>query len=787
MRIAPTPRTMPPTAARSQNKSKKTAGRAVKKESKKKLKKAAKKSAARSPKKTASKKKAASKKTAAPKTARSKALTKKKSVPKKNANRAKAAPKRAAKKAAAKARSSSAGKRDQAAIPAEERGPQYQRMRDLEKELRRHQQLYYQKNQPEISDREFDRLFAELQKLEARYPADARPDSPTQLVGSDLENEFPKFQHTIPVLSLGNTYSPEEALEWSEKQVVPHDTKVGVQWKVDGATLVLYYEAGRLVRAVTRGTGQVGDEVTANALTIRDVPRTIKEKINVAVRGEVYMTFAEFAEFNESIGWVYANPRNLAAGTLKHKKPADVARRPLRWVAFEGHFPREYLREHKLTTDQAVLKKLKLLGLPVSPDNRFVSGAKLETTIAQFTAEKENVTMPVDGLVLKIDDLELRERLGFTANNPRWATSLKFEPELGETTVEDIELQVGRTGRVTPRARLKAVQLAGTTVSYATLHNADYIKKLGVRIGSLVKVSKRGEIIPAVEEVVDPGTGRAYRFPKKCPACKTGLKREEDAVDWMCPNPECPEKQLNRLVFFAGRKQMDIAGLGERVMEILFEQGYVKRLPDIYELHRKREELEAIEGFGEKSVRILLEGIEASKTREFRYVLPSLGLREVATHVTGILITEGYDSIDRIIELAGDDNAAETLAEMDGVGPRTAEAVLEQFQDPQILTLIEELKAAGLQMAAPEREDGPGLPQIFADQSWCVTGSFAEFRPRDIAMEAVRVRGGRIVTGVSSKTTHLLAGDGAGSKLAKAEKLGVTVVSETEFLQMLKQ
>ncbi|MCR9141534.1 MAG: NAD-dependent DNA ligase LigA [bacterium] len=746
-------------------------------------KKAAKKISKKAGKKATQKKKSA-KKFSKPAARSAKNAAKKKAAKKAKpaAGKKKSAAKKATTKTAGKAKSkATAAPTTQTAAP----GPAAERMRTLEKEIRHHQQLYYQKNQPEISDRDFDRLFAELQKLEKKYPDDARPDSPTQVVGSDLENEFPKFQHTIPVLSLGNTYSPEEALEWSEKHAAPHDTKVGVQWKVDGATLVLYYEAGRLVRAVTRGTGQVGDEVTANALTIKDVPRTLKEKVTLAARGEVYMTFADFAEYNESIGWVYANPRNLAAGTLKHKKPAEVAKRPLRWVAFEGHFDRDYLRANKIKSDEAVLRKLKKLGLPVSPDNRFVKVEKLPDEIETFTAAKESVPMPVDGLVLKVEDLELRERLGFTANNPRWATSLKFEPELGQTTVEDIELQVGRTGRVTPRARLAPVQLAGTTVTYATLHNADYIKKLGVRKGSLVKVSKRGEIIPAVEEVVDPGKGRAYRFPKKCPACKTGLQREDDAVDWMCPNPECPEKQLNRLVFFAGRKQMDIAGLGERVMEILFEQGYVKRVPDIYGLHEHRAKLETIEGFGEKSVRILLDGIEASKQREFRYVLPALGLREVATHVTGILITEGYDSIDRIIELATAENAEEILAEMDGVGPRTAEAILEQFQDPEILGLIDELKAAGLQMAVPERAEGPGFPQIFAGQSWCVTGSFAEFRPRDLAMEAVRLRGGRIVTGVSSKTTHLLAGDGAGSKLAKAEKLGVTVVSETEFLELL--
>ncbi len=661
------------------------------------------------------------------------------------------------------------------------------RMRKLADEIRKHQYLYYVKNKPEIPDRDFDHILVELQQLEADHPDLADPDSPSRIVGSDLDSEFPKFTHTIPVLSLSNTYSTEEALEWAEKIADAHTSDIGVQWKVDGASLVVYYEDGRLVRAVTRGTGQVGDEVTNNALTIRNIPHQLREKVTVAVRGEVYMTFADFEEFNEALGWIYANPRNLAAGTLKHKKSSEVAKRPLRWMPFDGHLPATVMKNRKIRRDRDILKYLEKLGLPVSADNKFVKPSQLRKTITEFAAQKDGVPMPVDGLVLKVDDLEVRERLGFTANNPRWATSLKFEPEIGETAVREIQVQTGRTGRVTPRAKLDPLKLAGTTVTYATLHNADYVEKLGVRIGSRVKVSKRGEIIPAVEEVVDPGDGPAYKFPTKCPTCSTKLNRDEDAVDWMCPNPECDAKMLNRLIFFAGRKQMDIAGLGEKVVTILYEKGFIRRIPDIYQLHKQREQLEELEGFGKKSVQVLLDGIEASKQREFRYVLPALGLREVGTHVTGILLTEGYDSVEKIIKLAKSKDGEEILKNMDGIGPRIVEAVTEQFRDKQVQQLIKDLKKAGLTLAAPERAAGTDLPQIFEGQSWCVTGSFTNFRPRDLAMEEVRNRGGRIVTGVSSKTSHLLAGEGAGSKLEKAEKLGVTVVSEDEFLKMLSE
>ena len=704
----------------------------------------------------------------------------KKSAPKKSAPK-KSAPKKPALKKPAARRTQVEAK--QASPEALALGPTAaaRRMRTLEEELRGHNRMYYVEHAPEVSDRQFDALFAELQDLETAYPELHSPDSPTRYVGSDLDTEFSKFRHTVPVLSLANTYSTAEALQWADR-IVQAEGQVEfiLEWKVDGATLVLYYEKGRLVRAVTRGSGQVGDDVTANALTIRSIPHLLTEPITATFRGEVYMTFDDFERFNESEGFAYANPRNLASGTLKHKKSRLVAARPLRWTAFDATF-----QDEQPKTDAEALSRARSLGLPVHPDNTVVAAEKLTDAVTLFTAMRAQTPLPVDGLVIKVNSLNLREELGSTATTPRWATALKFEPEYGTTTVRAIEVFTGRTGRVTPRAALEPLKLAGTTVSYATLHNADYVKKLDVRVGSRVRVSKRGEIIPAVEEVVERGKGRRFRFPTACPSCRSTLIRDEGAVDWLCPNPECTEKLIAALVFFCGRKQMDVSGLGERVIRELFELGFIRYPEDIYALGARRAELEVLEGFGSKSVQLLLDGIEASKAREFRFVLPSIGLRDIGPNVTELLLAEGYRDIHAILRLASSEHARETLEAIDGIGPRTAELIVTQFAEPAVLTRIERLLSAGIQFSATATDDGAGYEPVFSGMSWCVTGSFERYRPRDLAMDEIRKRGGKVVSGVSAKTTHLLAGEGAGSKLSRARELGVTIVSEAEFLSML--
>jgi len=658
-----------------------------------------------------------------------------------------------------------------------------QHMRELERQLRHHQKLYYIKHAPEISDVEFDRLFAELQKLEEKHPELASPHSPTRQIGSDLSGDFPRFQHTVPVLSLSNTYSTAEALQWAQKIAREfQNVTFSVQWKIDGATLVCYYHEGQLERAVTRGSGQIGDEITANARTIADIPHHLTEIVDLVVRGEVYMHFQDFDDFNQLAGNRYANPRNLTAGSLKQKNPADVALRPLRYVAFDGYSATAAIKD-----DARMQEWLNRLGVSTFADQSFVECEALEEEILRRESLRFSLPYPVDGLVLKVSAYGQREELGFTAAFPRWATALKFTPDSAETEILSIDVAVGRTGRVTPRAILKPVRLAGTTVQHATLHNADYIKKLGARIGARVRVSKRGEIIPAVEEVLDPGKGKPFRFPVRCPSCQSPLVRPDQMADYFCYQIDCPEKIIAGLIFFAGRRQMDIAGLGEKIVRILYDKGLIRTIADIYRLENHRAELEAMEGFGKKSVDQLLRGIADSKKQLFSKVLYSLGLRDLGPAVSDLLIRAGLSSMDALLSLSDAPDATERLGKIHGIGPTTSQAIAQQLRDPTLRSLIAELKEVGLSLSMPPEEKKADLEAIFAGQTWCVTGSFEQFKPRDKAMELVRERGGRVVSAVTRATTHLLAGEAAGSKLEKARELGLTIVSEAEFARLLGQ
>lgn len=643
--------------------------------------------------------------------------------------------------------------------------------------LKFHQFLYYIKNTPIISDKTFDEKLKELEELEKKYPEFALSDSPTHLVGSDLEQEFKKFEHKIPVLSLSNCYSKKEVLEWAQKTEAK---KFLVQWKVDGATLVLYYEKGILKHAVTRGSGNIGDDVTLNAKTIRSIPVKLKETINLTVRGEAYMTYSDFQRYNEEIGSLYANPRNLTSGSLKHKKSKEVANRPIRWVAFDAYL------EFNDTSDYKVLQYLKKIGLPVFSDTVLCDFNDLENIIKIFEEKQKDLDVPIDGLVIKVDDRNLREELGYTSSFPKWAVAYKFEPDLARTKILDIEVFVGRTGRITPRAKLEPVKLAGTTVSYATLHNEEFIKKLDVRIGAEVLVSKRGEIIPAVEEVIDPGSGPKFVFPNTCPSCQSKLVKDKDSVDWFCPNTECDERLIQTLIFYCSRKQMDITGMGEKTIRTFFKAGYLRYIEDIYELPKYKEKLIQLENFGEKSIQIILDGIEKSKEKEFKILLPSLGLKEIGSNVTELLIENGFHSIDKIIELAKKDNAKEILMNIKGIGEEIANEIIKQFNDEKILKRIEKLKTFNLQWEQKIQPMEITLEPIFKDQVWCITGNFEYFKPREKALQEIQKRGGRISSNITSKTTHLLCGKDPGSKLEKANKNKIKIVTEKEFLELIQ-
>ncbi|MCC5815410.1 MAG: NAD-dependent DNA ligase LigA [Leptospira sp.] len=655
-------------------------------------------------------------------------------------------------------------------------------MRSLEKEIRDHQYFYYLENSPRITDKEFDKIFQKLKKLEEKYPDLASPNSPTKLVGSDLSetSDFAKFKHKIPVLSLENTYNTKELVDWIQK-TAPEDI-YSIEWKIDGASIVLYYEDGILKNAVTRGSGGTGDDVTENIKTIQSIPHRLEEKVNLYVRGEVFMNFSDFEEFNEDFGGKYANPRNLTAGSIKHKYASEVAKRPLCIFTYDAFFPDG---RGKIITNKLSLEYIKKLGLPVAPDTSFTTLDKIEKTIEKLRKKKDSMPFPIDGLVIKMDDLKKRDALGETAHSPRWARAFKFDALFQESTIEEIIPQIGRTGKVTPRARIKPVQLAGTTVTYATLHNQDYINQLGVGIGARVSISKRGEIIPAVEEVLEPGLHGVFQLPTKCPFCSTKLEKVDESVDLFCTNKKCPERERHSLLFFCQKKQMDIDGLGEKQINLFYSKGWVKNIADLYELKKYEDEMETMEGFGKKSVAIILKGIEESKKKDLRLLLPALGLNEVGHKVTEVLIEAGYENIDAILELANSKNAEEELNAIHGIGPRTTVAIIEQFQDKEVLGLIKRLKKLGLNFQANASEKSDHTP--FDGQSWCVTGSFEKFQPRDRAMDIITRHGGRKVSSISSKTTHLLYGEGAGSKLEKAKDLGIELVTEEEFLKILQR
>lgn len=657
----------------------------------------------------------------------------------------------------------------------------FDEMRALEESIRSHNYFYYLENSPRINDKEFDILFQKLKRLEEKYPKFISEDSPTLSVGSDFNHsgEFSQFQHKLPVLSLLNTYNEGEVAEWLNK--IGMEEKFSVEWKIDGVSIIFYYEKGILKNAVTRGTGGIGDDVTDNIKTIEMVPVKLKKPVNIYVRGEVFMSYADFEEFNEDYGGKFANPRNLAAGSLKHKYASEVAKRPLKVYTYDATFPDG--KKDILTNAQSI-HEMESLGLPLAPDTIFVTGNKILKTIESFRKKKDSTGFPIDGLVIKLNDLKKRELLGETSHSPRWARAYKFDPLIQESIVEEIIPQVGRTGKITPRARIQPVQLAGTTVTYATLHNQDYIDQLGVGIGARVKISKRGEIIPAVEEVVEPGLQGVFRLPEKCPACKTILQKVDDSVDLFCTNKKCPERERHSILFFCQKKQMDIDGLGEKQVDLFYNRGWIKNIADIYELYKKKAELESMEGLGVRSVEIILNGIEKSKSKDLSIILPSLGLSELGHKVTEVLIEAGYTSIDSLIDLAQSKTAPEELNQIHGIGPRTTIAIIEQLQDPSIIEIINRLKKSGLNFTAKKLEKSDHRP--FEGQSWCVTGTFDNFQPRDKAMDLITKHGGRKVSSVSSKTTHLLYGESAGKKLLDARKLGVTLVNEEEFLSILK-
>jgi DNA ligase (NAD+) len=664
----------------------------------------------------------------------------------------------------------------------------------LREEIRRHDRLYYVEARPEISDREYDALMAALLAAEAAQPGWITPDSPTQRVGGAPAPGFAAVAHSAPMLSLANAYSLEEVREFDarvRKGLGVERVNYVVELKIDGVAIGLRYGAGRLAQGLTRGDGRVGDDVTQNLRTVRGLPLLLcpagrgeaaaagaaagadGPAEDLEVRGEVYMLRADFAALNRSRAErgepPFMNPRNLTAGTLTTLDPREVAGRPLRVALYTVVDP----ARHGLRTQQQALAWMRARGLPVRPEARAARGAEeVEAAIAAWAGRYRELPFDVDGLVIKVDDLAAQQALGATAKSPRWGLAYKFETESAVTRLLDIELQVGRTGVVTPVASLEPVVLLGTTVSRATLHNQDEIRRKDIKVGDWVVVEKGGEVIPKVVAVATErrtGAERDFAMPERCPACGSPLVQEEGEVALRCDGVACPAQTKGKLLHWASRGALDIAGLGEAVVEQLVERGWVADVAGLYDLDAER--LAGLERQGQKSAENLMRALDASKTRPLERVLFGLGMRHVGASLAASLARR-FGAYERLAAATRDE-----LLGVPDVGPVVADALARYLGDPQAQDLWRRLVARGLrpQAPAPVADGAPWVGLTFV-----LTGTLAR-RTRTEAAAEIAGRGGTVAAAVSKKTHFVVAGEEAGSKLDKARASGVRVLAEDEF------
>ena len=657
------------------------------------------------------------------------------------------------------------------------------RIEQLRAEIRRNDYLYYVLSQPVISDREYDKLFAELKALEQGHPELATADSPTQRVSGRPLEGFATVRHAVAMLSMDNTYNADELRAFDErvrKQLEGQGYDYVVELKIDGLAISLRYEDGRLVTAATRGDGRVGDDVTANVRTIKAVPLVLlggEVPAVLEVRGEVYMPTRSFLELNrlrtQAGEPAFANPRNAAAGSLKLLDARTTAGRNLSFFAYATGQMSEPLGEDHYET----LEGFKELGLPVNPHIRKARDIDGVIEIcSQWDHKRLKLDYQIDGMVIKVNSFEQRDILGATGRAPRWCISYKFAAEQAQTVVESIDVQVGKSGILTPVANLRLVLLAGTTVKRASLHNFDELKRLDVREGDTVVIEKAGEIIPQVVEVKKerrPAGAAAFKAPKKCPNCGSAVAKDEDGVYIRCKNPGCLGQLKERLKYFAGRGQMDIEHLGPALIDQLIENGLVGNFADLYKLEEGQ--IAELERMAEKSAANVIKAIEASKTRPLWRLVAGLGIRHIGGQSAQIL-AEHFGSLDALMS-AGQ----EELAEIDQTGPTMAKSVYEYFRDAKNRAVIEELLAAGVK---PESPKARRLGKL-AGKTIVVTGTL-ESMTRQEAEQAIRQAGAKASSSVSKKTDFVLAGENAGSKLDKATKLGVRVIDEKEFMKMIE-
>jgi len=664
------------------------------------------------------------------------------------------------------------------------------RLEALRDQIRYHEHRYYVLDDPEISDAEFDQLMNELKHLEQEHPNLITPDSPTQRVGGKPREGFVKRPHSSPMLSLDNTYNVDELRNW-DRRVHELSGRKDIDYvcelKLDGMSLALLYQQGRLERGLTRGDGSIGEDVTSNVRTVRSIPLAIaKEKLHAAdvprdfqVRGEMLMPLEAFRRMNEERQQkglsLFANPRNATAGTVRQLEPSITAERRLDYFAYalleDG---RTYFPEHWQT-----LKALETLGFKVNPSRVLVHNFEdAWKFIEQEEGKRERLPYEIDGIVIKVNRTALQEELGQTGKAPRWAIAYKYAARSGVTQIEDILVQVGRTGKLTPVAALKPVPIGGTTVSRATLHNMDEIERLGVRIGDWVEVERGGDVIPKVIRVVEdahhPRGHRRFHMPDRCPVCGTHVARSEGEVDYRCVNANCPAKLRETILHFASRGVMNIDGMGDALVNQLTARGLVRNVADIYQLTKA--DLLSLERMGDKSAQNVLDEIARSKKLPLERVIYGLGIRFVGER-TAQFLAEHFGSMDALL-----DAKPEELEQVDEVGPRIASSIEEFFREPKNRELVKRLRQAGLTLSGKKKERGTKL----AGKTFVLTGTLAHHTRQD-AKKLIEDLGGRVASSVSKKTDYVIAGNDAGAKLDKARDLGIPILGEEEMDALLEK
>lgn len=665
----------------------------------------------------------------------------------------------------------------------------FNRINELRELIRKYDYAYYVESQPLISDYEYDKLYKELEELEKQYPEFYDKNSPTQRIGEQPLKEFRSVVHTIPMLSLANTYTKEEILDF-ERRVIDilgsQTVKYVTELKYDGLAVSIIFRDGTFELAATRGDGIKGDDVTANIKTIKNLPLKVHEVYykgeklqNFEVRGEIYMLESDFLKINEerieNDEKPYANPRNLASGTLKSLDPNYVATRPLKLVTY-------YLfsEEVQLESQFENIELLKKLGFPVGYSYKLCENIEeVFEYIELWDKQRSSLPFQIDGIVIKVDSLKQQEILGTIARSPRWAIAFKYEPEKSETKLLDITLQVGRTGVVTPVAELEPVFLAGSTISRATLHNYDYIKEKDIRIGDIVIIEKGGDVIPKVSGVVTEKRTqdtKQYVFPEICPCeLKSPLVRPEGEANFYCNNPECPWQIRKRIEHFASRNAMNIEGLGEKIIDRLVSLGMLKNIADIYELHKNRDELIKLEKFGEKSVENLINSIELSKKQSFNRVIFALGIRFIGEGASNILALN-FKNIENLRKATFED-----LISIHEIGTKMAQSVVSFFNDPKEQEIIDRLLAYGVNFSMSDEELTMASNKL-AGQTFVLTGELSSMT-RNEAKQKIEALGGKVTSSVSKNTDYVVVGENPGSKYNNALKLGVKVINEAEFIE----